>query len=144
MKETKQNQGRKPKIDRTLFEMSIGILAWGIICQVVGIFLVEDKGAYSIGIWLGVLLAMISAVHMWWGLDKMLDYSQDVAMKRMLKHNILRYILIAGILAFIMVSGVANPLATFLTLIGLKISAYIQPLTHKVCARFYKEDDNTK
>ncbi len=140
MKETKQNQERKPKIDRTLLELSVGILSWGVICQVVGLFLVEDKGAYSIGIWLGVLLAMISAVHMWWGLDRMLDYSQDVAMKRMLKHNILRYILIAVILAFIMVSGVANPLAAFLTLIGLKISAYIQPLTHKLVARFYKED----
>lgn len=142
MKETKQNQERKPKIDRTLLELSVGILSWGVICQVVGLFLVEDKGAYSIGIWLGVLLAMISAVHMWWGLDRMLDYSQDVAMKRMLKHNILRYILIAVILALIMVSGVANPLAAFLTLIGLKISAYIQPLTHKLVARFYKEDDS--
>ncbi len=142
MKEENQNQIKKPKIDRTLFEMSVGILTWGIICQVVGIFLVEDKGAYSIGIWLGVLIATISAVHMWWGLDKMLDYSQEAAMKRMLKHNIIRYILIAAVLAFAMISGIANPFAAFLTLIGLKLSAYMQPLTHKVCVRFYKESDS--
>lgn len=127
------------KSNKTLLELLIGILAWGIICQAAGMWLVKDKGGYSLGLWIGVFMALASAVHMWWGLDKMLSYSDGSAAKRMLANNILRYLLIAAALGVIMVSGTANPFSAFLALMGLKISAYIQPLIHKLCVRFYHD-----
>lgn len=128
------------RIDRTLLELCIGILCWGIICQAIGIWFVKDKSGYSIGLWLGVATAAAAAVHMWWGLNKALDFSQDSAVKVMTKYNIIRYFLIVFVLAFLMISGFANPLSAFLALMGLKVSAYIQPFTHKICSKFYKED----
>ena len=43
------------------------------------------------------------------------------------------------VMALVMVSGFANPLAAFLGLMGLKVAAYLQPFTHRICAKFYKD-----
>ena len=91
-----------------------------------------DKTGYSLGLWMGTLLAVAAGVHMWWSLDRALDFAQDMAVKLMMKHNIIRYVAIVAVMAGIMVSGFANPLAAFLGLMGLKVAAYLQPFTHKV------------
>lgn len=126
------------RINETLLELSIGVLFWGIAAQAVGVWMVEDKPGYSIGLWIGVFLAIASGIHMWWSLDRSLDYGRDTAVKLMTKHNIIRYLAIVVAMGLIMVSGFANPLAAFLGLMGLKVAAYLQPFTHRICAKFYK------
>ena len=130
---------RKKGMDKTLLELSAGIIFWGILCQITAVWLVEDKTGYSIGLWMGVLLAVMAGIHMWWTLDRSLDFPQDTAVKLMTKYNIIRYLVIVVVMALIMISGFANPLSAFLGLMGLKVAAYIQPFTHKICAKFYKE-----
>lgn len=130
----------KIKIDRTLSELCAGIVLWGLVCQLIGIFPLTDKSSFSIGLWYGVLTGVLAGIHMWWSLDRALDCTQDTAVKRMTKHNILRYVIIVAAMGLIMVSGFASPLSAFLGLMGLKISAYIQPVTHKLFSRFIKED----
>jgi uncharacterized membrane protein YphA (DoxX/SURF4 family) len=78
-------------------------------------------------------VAVAAGVHMWWSLDRSLEFVQDAAVKMMTKHNILRYVAIVVVMGIIMVSGFANPLSAFLGLMGLKVAAYIQPFTHKIC-----------
>lgn len=126
-------------IDRTLLELLIGILVWGIACQVIGIWVAGDKAGYSIGLWIGVSLAALSGTHMWWALDRFLDYAGEAAVKLITKHNIIRYAVIVVVMALVMVSGFANPLSAFLGLMGLKVAAYLQPFTHKICAKFYQD-----
>ncbi len=120
------------RADKTLLELVIGILAWGALCQLAVVWFVPDKAGYSIGLWMGVLLAVAAGVHMWWALDRALDFAQDTAVKMMMKYNIFRYAAIVAAMALIMVSGFANPLAAFLGIMGLKVAAYLQPFTHKV------------
>ena len=59
---------------------------------------------------------------MWWALDKSLDYARDTAVKMMTKYNIIRYVVIVIVMALVMVSGFANPLAAFLGLDGFESS----------------------
>lgn len=120
------------KTDRTLLELSVGIIVWGILCQGTAVWFVSDKTGYSLGLWMGTMLALAAGVHMWWALDKALDFARDTAVKMMTKYNILRYVVIVVVMALIMMSGFANPLAAFLGLMGLKVSAYLQPFTHKI------------
>lgn len=129
----------KARIDKTVFELAVGIVCWGIICQAAFVWFVQDKSGYSAGLWTGVLLALAAAVHMWWGLNKALDFPQDSAVKAMTKYNITRYFLIVLVMAFLMISGFANPLSAFLALMGLKVSAYLQPFTHRICSKFLKK-----
>ncbi len=120
------------KKDRTLFELSAGIVAWGLICQLTVVWFVSDRAGYSLGLWMGTFLAVAAGCHMWWALDRALDLARDNAVKMITKHNIIRYAVIVAAMAFIMVSGAANPLAAFLGIMGLKVAAYLQPFTHKV------------
>ena len=51
------------KIDDTLKELLIGILVFGVLAQLGGMFFVKSMSAYSIGLWIGVLLALACAYH---------------------------------------------------------------------------------
>lgn len=123
---------RSGKADKTLRELCMGIIVWGLLCQLIGIWFVADKAGYSLGLWMGVLLAAGAGVHMWWALDKALGFEQDTAVKMITKYSIIRYVVIVIVMGLIMISGFANPLAAFLGLMGLKVAAYLQPFTHKV------------
>ena len=86
-------------INRTLLELLAGILFWGVVCQAVGVWMVKDKPGYSIGLWIGVLLALLAGTHMWWALDRFLGYAGDAAVKMITKHNIIRYVAIVVVMA---------------------------------------------
>ena len=61
------------KISETLKELLIGIVFYGILVEVIGICFFKDKMYFTIGLWFGIVLALASAIHMWWGLDKAMD-----------------------------------------------------------------------
>lgn len=128
------------RINRTLFELEVGILIFGAACQLVGVFLPIDRKAYSIGLWMGILIAMVSAFHMWWSLDRALDLEERHAVKIMSTHNILRYSLIAVAFILIAMSKIANPLSAFLGIMGLKVSAYMHFITKKISTLVYGEE----
>ncbi len=62
----------KRKIDPTLFELCLGIFLYGIIFEMVLLFF-STEISYSLGLWIGVILAMAGSVHMWWSLNRGLD-----------------------------------------------------------------------
>lgn len=127
------------RINRTLFELETGILMFGFLCQLF-VFLTEDKAGYLSGLWLGVLIAMASAVHMWWSLDRALDLGEHQAVKAMSAYNILRYVFIVAAFVLITMSGWANPLAAFLGVMSLKASAYMHFITHRISTLIYGEE----
>ncbi len=127
------------KINRTLFELETGILLFGVVCQLF-VFLIKDKASYSLGLWMGILIAAISAFHMWWSLDRALDLPERAAVKSMSIHNILRYLFITAALILIAVSGIANPVSAFLGIMGLKASAYMHFITRKISVVIYGEE----
>ena len=141
--EEKQGGKKKGIINNTLLELFVGILFWGVICQAAGVWIVIDKPGYSIGLWIGIFLAALSGTHMWWALDRFLEYAGDAAVKLITRHNIIRYMVIVIVMALVMISGFANPLSAFLGLMGLKVAAYLQPFTHKICAKFYQDQFGT-
>ena len=127
------------RINRTLFELVVGILIYGVLCQLF-VFLVKDKVGYSSGLWMGILTAILSAYHMWWTLDGALDLEEKSAVKKMSTHNLIRYFVIAVILTLIGVTGVGNILAAFLGIMGIKASAYMHIITKKISTWIYGEE----
>lgn len=127
------------KMNRTLFELEAGILIFAMLCQLFVIFL-QDKAGYTIGLWLGILIAGLSAFHMWWSLNKGLDLGEKQAVVFLTRHNIFRYVLTAAALTMIAVSGFANPLSAFLGIMGLKAAAYMQFFTKRISMLIYGEE----
>lgn len=130
------------KINRTLLEMEIGLVFWGVICQIVGSIIIAftawSQGMYARSLWFGILLAMAGAVHMYRTLDRALDYSEKDANKAIFRGYLFRYTLVAFVLLLIAKTQVMNPLIVFLAYMGLKVTAFLQPLTHKMCNRIFR------
>ena len=120
------------KINDTLLELGAGIVAAGILFQIALVWLVKNKLMYSIGLWIGVGLALFLAWHMWKTLDEALGLGAAGAQKVMRKQSLLRYGAVIAVLGILMWGKFASPLAAFLGVMTLKVAAYLQPITHKV------------
>ena len=115
----------------TLIELMCGILVYGAVGQLVILCFLHDKIWLSIGWWIGVLCAVLGAYHMWWGLNRALDFGEKDAVKLITSYNLLRYAVIVIIMGIVMVTEIGNPLAAVFGVFGLKAGAYMQPLIHK-------------
>lgn len=131
----------KKKIDPTLLELWIGILAYGIVFEL-GLLLFARNPAYGIGLWAGIFLALAGAFHMWWSLDRGLELPEKAAVKSVGTQNIIRYVVIAAALAVLMCTDFANPIFAFCGYMGMKVSAYLNPLIHRL--RVGKEERSEK
>lgn len=117
---------------RTLVDLACGIVFAGIVFQLTIVWLVEEKLAYSLGLWVGVGTAVFYAWHMWSVLNKALDLPAEAAQKMIRLKALLRYGIVVLIMFVCCEIPMLNPLATFLGIMTLKVAAYIQPFTHKV------------
>lgn len=123
------------EVNDSLPDLFAGILIFGLLAEMIPVWFVNDKAGYTIGLVIGIISALLAAWHMAWTLDKAFDYDEETATKQLQKGSALRYggqLLILGVL---MVTGAANPLAAFLGMWSLKVSAYLSPLTHKLFRR---------
>lgn len=118
-------------VNETLMEMLLGILVFGGVIWLAGIWLVKDKLLFSSGLLLGLLLACFASWHMWRGLDTGLDLG-DAAIKYITRQNMIRYGIIVVSYGIICVFKLGNPVAAFIGIMGIKAGAYLQPFTHKI------------
>lgn len=126
-------------IDRYVFELWLGIILFGVVCEV-GVFFVKDKATYSICLAVGILAAIISAYHMWWSIDRSLAAGEAEAAKKMSVQYIIRYIFYILVLGSMGVLFGNYVLVTFLGLMSIKASSYMEPLLKKFSVMIYGEE----
>ncbi len=132
----------KNRIDKTLVELWLGILFFTVFCQFSIVWFVNSALKFSLGLWIGALLALISAYHMWWALQKNFSkYGNDEKKVQSIaiRNNVIRYGLIAIVFLFVCLTDFMYPLAVFLGIMGLKVGAYLQPLTHKCLKKWIQQ-----
>lgn len=130
----------RKKIDPTLLELCVGIMAYGVIFEII-LLCISRNPAYSIGLWIGVVLALAGAFHMWWSLNRGLGLPEKAAVKSVSTQNIIRYVMIAALLAVLMCTNFANPIFAFCGYMGMKVSAYLNPLIHRLLAGKEKREE---
>lgn len=131
---------RLKEMNRALLELDLGIIFCGMVCQLAGMWFTGQRGLYCASLWLGILLALLGTWHMYRTLDRALDLG-DGAARVMVSGNLLRYAALAIVLGIVMVTDVLNPLIVFLGYMTMKVAAYLQPFTHKICNMFFHETD---
>ena len=127
----------KRKIDPTLFDLCLGILLYGIVFQLV-LLIFSRKPAYSLGLWIGVLLAVAGAIHMWWSLDRGMDQVAKQAAKTISVNNLIRYFVLVVVMFILIYTDFANPIFMFCGYMGMKISAYLNPWLCKIRSKVIK------
>lgn len=121
--------------------MFLGMIFLGLLCQIAGAFIVQDQIRYAASLWFGILMAAVSVLHMYRSLDRGLDYNQETAAKIIFRGYIIRYVSVAVILLIIVTTDVLNVLVVFMAYMSLKVTAFIQPITHKLCNKLFRETD---
>ena len=128
------------RINQALPELLAGIVLYGLLLQITGIWFVSDRIRYSTGLWAGIFLAAGMAVNMAIVIfDTVEELAEGRYSKRASLYAALRYL--AVVLAFGIVGyfELGNVVVMFAGVMGLKVSAYLQPITHKFLSAFQKK-----
>ena len=120
--------------------MHIGMLFFGICCQIAGTFAVKDQLRYAGSLWFGIAFAFAASIHMYRTLERAMAGGAD-ASKLVTRGYLFRYGMIAFVLILVSLTEILNPLVVFLGYMSLKVTAYIQPFTHKLCNILFHETD---
>ena len=128
-------------MDRTLKELMTGILLFGLVCLVAGVWFVPSPLKYILGILTGLILALSAAWHMHRSICRNMDLNagnDSAANAYAVKNSMIRYGVILVVFLAVCLTDFAYPLAVFLGIMGLKAGAYLQPFTHKY---LFKNED---
>ena len=118
------------------------IIGYGLVIQFAGVWFVEDKAAYSIGLWYGIAIAVGLAIHIasvLWDAVSMGE-SKD-ANRRIIAKCLLRYFVVAVLLIILGYFHLGNLITAFLGVMGLKVSAYLQPVGMKLAGKLRGRND---
>lgn len=125
------------EINRTLLELIIGDIAYGVIGTVPVVLLSKDGGKSVLLFWMGIIIAIVMAVLIYTDIRKFTHMDADAVHRRMRVTVGLRYTFVAVILFVMSYLTGKYIIATLIGIMSLKVSAYAQPLTHKLLDRFY-------
>lgn len=116
------------RINEALPGLIIGILLYGLLIQFTGVWFVDDKWAYSIGLWYGIAIAVGMAINMAVVIyDTVTFYSGESTNKQVAGKAILRYFVVVILFLILGYFNFGNLFTAFLGAMGLKASAYMQP-----------------
>lgn len=118
------------KINVTVREIWGVLLVYGALIQLAGMWFVQDKAGYTIGLWIGIALAMFMIWHMYIGIDKALDLDAGGAQKKSILMFLIRFLVICAVIFSVFFFKIGNVILTFIGIFGLKIGAYVQPFVH--------------
>lgn len=122
--------------DETLKELLCGMLFYGVAAQVICTIVDMDRLLYtSLGLWIGIGAAALMSVHMKRNIEDALDFDERGAVKHMRKGYVFRYALVALLFGVVIYMHIGNPITLLVGVMGLKIGAYIQPVTHRVLCK---------
>ena len=118
------------------------IIGYGLVLQFTGMWFVNDKLSYSIGLWYGIAVAVGIAINiaavLW---DAVSMGESKNANRRIIAKSVLRYAVVAILLIILGYFKFGNLFAAFLGILGLKVSAYLLPLLSGLANRFSGRGD---
>lgn len=128
------------RLNKALPGLVLGIIIYGILLQFTGMWLADDRLRYSTGLWIGIGCALFMAVHMAMSIeDAVCIGTEDGAKKKTVASAMFRYVIVLLVLVVMCYFNLGMILPAFLGMLGLKISAYVQPLFGRL---FGKKDQN--
>lgn len=117
------------RLNKALPGLVLGIIIYGVLLQVIGMWFVDDRLRYTTGLWIGIGCALLMAVHMAMSIEDAVCLGTEGGAKRkIIASAVTRYLVVLVVLAAAFYFRLGMILPAFFGVLGLKISAYLQPL----------------
>lgn len=130
------------RINDALPGLVAGIILYGIIIQITGVWFVEDRVSYSIGLWYGITIAIGMAINLAKVIfDSVTIYGEENANRRIIMKSVMRYAVVVILFFILGYFNFGNLFTALLGVLGLKISAYLQPLGEKAANKLLGRSD---
>lgn len=119
-----------------------GILIYGVLVELLGVWFVEDKSGYTIGLMIGIAVACGLAVNIAVVVRDAIEiYGEAGARNKIIAKSLLRYAIVVVVFFAMIKWELGNPIVAFIGVMGLKVSAYLQPLTHRFLSMLGRRGD---
>ena len=119
------------RLNDALPGLVLGIIAYGAAVFLAGIWFVPDKLRFTTGLALACGMVNMAVVLR----DAVEIYGEAKARSKIIARSITRYLVVV-IVFFVMMKWELGSLpAAFIGVLGLKISAYLQPLAHRFISK---------
>ena len=130
------------RINEALPGLVGGILLYGILIQLVGVWFVDDKLGYSVGLWFGIIVAVGLAINLATVIYDSVTLGEGKdASRRISAKSVLRYVVVVILFLLYGYFDVGNLFTAFIGVLGLKISAYMQPALEKIGNKLFGRGD---
>lgn len=140
---------RKRKYNPTMVELILGILLYGVVVLVLilGLFSLSvplekwfDDSIWQIilGYIFGIIFSVATIFHMTSSVETALEMGEYGALKHTRISYIIRMVALVAVFAIMIIFHMGNIFAMLFGLLSLKISAYAQPITHKLIIKLKK------
>lgn len=122
----------------------LGIILFGVLVQLSGVWFVKDQIRYTTGLWFGVAVAIWMAINL---ADVIYDSvsmgDEKNANRRIIAKSVFRYVVVVVLFFILGYFNLGNLITAFIGVLGLKISAYAQPMLEKALTKISGRDDAT-
>lgn len=130
------------RLNDALPGLLLGIIVYGILVELVGVWFVTDKLRYTAGLAIGIALACGMAINIAVVLQDAVDvYGESNARAKIVAKSIVRYVIVVVVFFVMMKFNLGNLVTAFIGVLGLKVSAYLQPFAHKIISKLSRRGD---
>ena len=128
------------RLNDALPGLVLGIVIYGIMVQFAGMWFVSDRLGYTIGLWYGIAIAVGMAIHLAMVIyDSVTLGDSDRARKILIIKSVTRYGVVVILFFLIAYFKFGNFLMSFVGVLGIKISAYLQLPVSKLLTRLFPD-----
>ena len=122
------------RLNQALPGLVLGILIYGLIIELVGVWFVSDKIRYTSGLVIGIGCAVGLAIHIAMIIEESVRIGEGHE-KYLSFKSVMRYLVLCAVLILMMVFKLGNMFTALIGVLGLKVSAYAQPLLYRILKR---------
>ena len=130
------------KKNNILVELLSGIISLVVLIQIIMAIAFEDYLYNAIGLWTGIGIACFIAIHLKRSIEDSLDLGVEGAAKYARTAYATRTVITLIVIGIVIYFKVGNPFTVVLGIFPLKLSAYLQPLIHKIFLKFNKTEES--
>ena len=118
------------RLNQALPGLVLGILAYGLLVELIGVWFVGDKIRYTTGLIIGIACAIGMAIHIAMIIEESVRIGEGHE-KLLSFKSVLRYLVLCAVMIVMSYFKLGNMFTAIIGILGLKVSAYAQPLLNK-------------